>query len=107
MQKILAFNRTSTAESRFHLKQDIQNLDKKWWIFLVDGGKKYNKSKRKNTKENRRKRKKKRVKGANTNKKKNSQNIENDYHIHLLFIIGESTNTGRAKNFNTRKISYS
>jgi hypothetical protein len=60
---------------------------------LVDGGKKYNKSKR--------------VKGANTNKKKNSQNIENDYHIHLLFIIGESTNAGRTKNFNTRKISYS
>lgn len=70
MQKILAFNRTSTAESRFHLKQDIQNLDKKWWIFLVDGGKKYNKSKRKNTKENRRKRKKKESKAQIQTKRK-------------------------------------
>lgn len=61
LQKIVAFNRHSTAKNRFHLYQGVQRARQEMVNILVNGGRKYNKSKRKNTKKNRKKRKKERI----------------------------------------------
>lgn len=58
LNRILAFNRFFTAEKRFHLYQGVQRAREEMVNILLDGGKKYNKCKRKHTKKNRKKRKK-------------------------------------------------
>lgn len=60
LNKILSFNGFSTATSRFHLYQGVQRAREEMVNILVNGGKKYNKLKRKNLKKNRKKRRKKR-----------------------------------------------
>ncbi|KAK9760615.1 hypothetical protein K7432_015190 [Basidiobolus ranarum] len=57
LQKILAFTRHSIAKNRFHLYQGVQRARQAMVNILVNGGRKYNKSKRQITK-NRKKRKK-------------------------------------------------
>lgn len=59
---ILQYNRHSTAESRFHLFQGTQRARQEMANILINGGKKYNKAKRKNTKKNRKMRKKRKKK---------------------------------------------
>jgi hypothetical protein len=60
IQKILEFNGHSTAKGRLYLYQGVQRARQEMVNILINGGKKYNKSKRKNTKKNRKKRKKRR-----------------------------------------------
>ncbi|KAI7903574.1 uncharacterized protein BX663DRAFT_34778 [Cokeromyces recurvatus] len=60
LDRILAFNHFSSAENRFHSYQGVQREREEIVNILVSGGRKYNRSKRKNTRRNRRKRKRKR-----------------------------------------------
>jgi hypothetical protein len=55
LRKILAIYHASTAEDRFHLYQGVQRAREEMVNILVNGGRKYNKSKRKNLKKNREK----------------------------------------------------
>ncbi|CEG74920.1 hypothetical protein RMATCC62417_10048 [Rhizopus microsporus] len=48
--KILAFNRFSTAKSRFHLYQGVQRAREEMVNILVNGGRKYSKSKKRRKK---------------------------------------------------------
>lgn len=57
LDQILAFNRFLTAEKRFHLYQGVQRAREEMVNILLNGGKKYNKCRRKHTKKNRKKRK--------------------------------------------------
>lgn len=60
MQRMFQFNRFETAENRFYLYQGTQRARQEMANILINGGRKYNKSRRKNTKKNRKKRKKRR-----------------------------------------------
>lgn len=60
LKRILAFNGFSTAQTRFYLYQGVQRARDEMVNVLLNGGKKYNKRKRKNTKSNRKKRKERR-----------------------------------------------
>lgn len=60
LNRMLAFNSFCTAEKRFHLYQGVQRAREEMVNILLNGGKKYNKCKRKHTKKNRKKRKKRR-----------------------------------------------
>jgi F0F1-type ATP synthase epsilon subunit len=69
LQKMLVFTSHSKAKYHFHLYQGIQRYRQEMVNILVNGGRKYNRSERKNTKKNRKKRKKRRNKNANDKNK--------------------------------------
>lgn len=67
MAKYFAFYKSGTARTRFYLYQGRQRALEEMANILVDDGKKYNRTKRKNTKRNRKRRKKVRKKRAGQN----------------------------------------
>jgi hypothetical protein len=67
LTRMLHFYDLSTAESRLHLYQGVQRARQEMANILINGGRKYNKAKRKNTRKNRKKRRKKRKARAAAN----------------------------------------
>ncbi|CEG76552.1 hypothetical protein RMATCC62417_11437 [Rhizopus microsporus] len=76
IQKILDFYGYETAEGRFHCYQGVQRAIEEMVNILINGGKKYNKDRRKNTRKNRRRRKKKKEKRGKGEKKKDEESSE-------------------------------
>ncbi|ORE03663.1 hypothetical protein BCV72DRAFT_264421 [Rhizopus microsporus var. microsporus] len=62
-----------TAEGRFHCYQGVRRAREEMVNILINGGKKYNKDRRKNTRKNRRRRKKKKEKRGKDEKKKDKE----------------------------------
>lgn len=99
---ILNFNNTSTAARRFHLYQGVQRAREEMVNILVNGGKKYNKAKRKNLKKNRRKRKKKRdTRGSPTSHQMYGFQKLYRQLLLLIFYVVRLTIIGRKKPFLT------
>jgi hypothetical protein len=71
LEKVLQFNNESTAITRLYLYQGVQRAKDEMCNILINGGRKYNKSKRKHTKKNRKKRK-------NSQKKKKKKKKEEE-----------------------------
>ncbi|PHZ17735.1 uncharacterized protein RHIMIDRAFT_243761 [Rhizopus microsporus ATCC 52813] len=73
IQKILDFYGYETAEGRFHCYQGVRRAREEMVNILINGGKKYNKDRRKNTRKNRRRGKKKKEKRGKDEKKKDEE----------------------------------
>lgn len=76
IQKILDFYGYETAEGRFRCYQEVQGVREEMVNILINGGKKYNKDRRKNTRKNRRRKKKKKEKRGKEEKKKDEERSE-------------------------------
>jgi hypothetical protein len=72
LRQTLNFNNQSTAETRLHSYQGLQRAKEEMLNILINGGKKYNKMKRKHAKKNRKLRKKKKKR-----KEKGTKKIQN------------------------------
>jgi hypothetical protein len=71
-----SFNNSRTAIKRLYLYQGVQRARSEMTNILINGGKKYNKAKRKNTKKNRKKRKRRRKRLKKEEEKKNKKGKE-------------------------------
>ena len=69
IQKILDFYGYETAEGRCRCYQEVQRAREEMANILINGGKKYNKDRRKNYKNHRRKKKEKKKKGEESSER--------------------------------------
>ncbi|KAL4215160.1 hypothetical protein AB4K20DRAFT_1941871 [Rhizopus microsporus] len=73
IQKILDFYGYETAEGRCRCYQEVQRAREEMANILINGGKKYNKDRRKNYKNHRRKKKEKKKKGEESSERPEKQ----------------------------------
>ncbi|KAK9764552.1 hypothetical protein K7432_007851 [Basidiobolus ranarum] len=91
---ILGFNGSLTAKNRFYLYQGVQRARAEMTNILVDGGRKYNKSKRKNTKKSRKRRRKRR---------KNKEAVRNDSNKQSIQESAKTNRYWKPEKFNQDK----
>jgi hypothetical protein len=81
IKKMFDFNNETTAESRFHLYQGVQRAREELANIIVDGGKKYNRNKRKHTKENRKRRRKRMKNSMNEKEGKKKESLDDSANL--------------------------